>query len=119
MTKLAMSPCRRCRKAHGNRNGYCDVHQSLAIVWNKSRTNKSAERNGSTRAWRTLRRSVLLRDRYTCRVCGALGVNEVDHIKAKALGGTDDPDNLQAICCDCHKEKTVRESVEGRQLVLG
>ena len=31
---------------------------------------------------------------------------EVDHIVPKAKGGTDDPENLQALCERCHKYKT-------------
>ena len=34
---------------------------------------------------------------------------EVDHILAKANGGTDDPNNLQSICVACHREKTAKE----------
>jgi 5-methylcytosine-specific restriction endonuclease McrA len=38
----------------------------------------------------------------------------VDHKIPKAQGGTDDENNLQAICVTCHKCKTERESNEGR-----
>jgi 5-methylcytosine-specific restriction protein A len=34
---------------------------------------------------------------------------EVDHIVPKSQGGTDDDDNLQAICSPCHKTKTGSE----------
>jgi 5-methylcytosine-specific restriction protein A len=34
---------------------------------------------------------------------------EVDHITPKAKDGTDDPENLQAICIECHKAKTKAE----------
>jgi 5-methylcytosine-specific restriction protein A len=39
---------------------------------------------------------------------------QVDHIKPKAKGGTDDDDNLQSICHDCHTEKTRIESAEAQ-----
>jgi 5-methylcytosine-specific restriction protein A len=35
---------------------------------------------------------------------------DVDHIKPKANGGTDDETNLQSICEACHKEKTRKEN---------
>lgn len=34
---------------------------------------------------------------------------EVDHIIAKAHGGTDDMSNLEAICIKCHRTKTAKE----------
>lgn len=39
-----------------------------------------------------------------------LPAHEVDHITPLATGGTDDPDNLQAINKDCHRRKTDGES---------
>jgi 5-methylcytosine-specific restriction enzyme A len=38
----------------------------------------------------------------------------VDHITSKAKGGSDDLENLQAICDDCHKAKTADEAAEAR-----
>lgn len=39
---------------------------------------------------------------------------EVDHIKPKAKGGTEDDDNLQAICHTCHVDKTQAEAAEAQ-----
>jgi 5-methylcytosine-specific restriction endonuclease McrA len=39
---------------------------------------------------------------------------EVDHIRPKEEGGTDDDENLQAICGPCHTAKTGREAARGR-----
>jgi|TARA_Y100000310_G_scaffold147454_1_gene146729 5-methylcytosine-specific restriction endonuclease McrA len=33
------------------------------------------------------------------------GVLEVDHIKPRTKGGTNDEENLQTLCCNCHKIK--------------
>ena len=63
------------------------------------------------RPWRRKRAAILVRDNYTCRVCGLITKDlEVDHIVNVAQGGTDDDENLQAICIPCHKAKTARES---------
>lgn len=63
------------------------------------------------RPWRRKREAILIRDNYTCRVCGLTTKElEVDHIINVAQGGTDDDGNLQAICIPCHKTKTARES---------
>jgi len=37
----------------------------------------------------------------------------IDHIKALANGGTNDPENLQVLCKECHFEKTREEQDEG------
>jgi 5-methylcytosine-specific restriction enzyme A len=58
---------------------------------------------------------ILVRDEYTCQKCDKLILDHerkaahVDHILAKAKGGTDDPANLQLLCQTCHSVKTVQE----------
>jgi 5-methylcytosine-specific restriction protein A len=65
-------------------------------------------------AWERLRKAILIRDGFACQVCKQQGVlcaaTQVDHIIPKSRGGTDERDNLQAICGSCHKQKTARES---------
>lgn len=65
-------------------------------------------------AWRKLRMMVL-REHPFCQsgvVCDPDNTGRkapsttVDHIKPKALGGTDDDSNLQALCDACHAWKT-------------
>jgi 5-methylcytosine-specific restriction protein A len=43
----------------------------------------------------------------------------VDHILAKAKGGTDDPANLEAICRAHHLDKTMREMGRRRKQRIG
>lgn len=58
------------------------------------------------------------RDHWLCQPCQREGkatpANECDHITPKSKGGSDDPDNLQAICTECHKAKTTREAAEAQ-----
>ena len=35
---------------------------------------------------------------------------QADQIKPKAQEGSDDPDNFQILCCECHMEKTTAEN---------
>ena len=66
------------------------------------------------RPWRRIRESILVRDNYTCCNCGVVTLDlEVDHIINVAVGGTDDEQNLQALCVTCHKAKTAAESAAG------
>lgn len=67
------------------------------------------------RSWMTLRREVLLRDRYTCACCGIVrSDNEVDHIVPLEQGGAAmDINNMQTLCGGpdgCHTRKTASEA---------
>lgn len=57
---------------------------------------------------RRLRFEVLRRDNYSCRYCGSRAPEvplTVDHVKPRALGGTNDPENLVAACGPCNSGK--------------
>ncbi|MGA8664248.1 MAG: HNH endonuclease signature motif containing protein [Thermoplasmata archaeon] len=60
--------------------------------------------------WDSARSYVMLRDRYTCRVCGARRRArdlDVDHIVEIARGGAAlEYSNLQTVCRPCHRTKT-------------
>lgn len=66
--------------------------------------------------WTKTRERILRRDGYLCQPCYRLGrptpATQVDHITPKAQDGTDDSDNLQAICTECHKVKTKTEALQ-------
>jgi 5-methylcytosine-specific restriction protein A len=76
------------------------------------RTSRHARGYGS--AWDRLRAQVLKRDSHLCQPCLRNGrvypATQVDHIKPKAKGGTDDLANLEAICPPCHEAKTAAEN---------
>lgn len=76
--------------------------------------------------WVRIRKAILQRDKHLCQPClrqGTLTTHrkhaplQVDHIKPKAEGGGDEPDNLQAICIRCHAAKTAEEAAraQGRE----
>lgn len=67
-------------------------------------THTPAKRNGSTRQWRQVRAQILARDRYRCQHCGQPATH-VDHITAKANGGSDHPTNLHTLCEACNLTK--------------
>jgi 5-methylcytosine-specific restriction endonuclease McrA len=68
--------------------------------------------------WVKLRKLILDHDGYICQPCKRAGrltpATEVDHIKPKAQGGDDGADNCEAICHDCHMDKTKREAAEAQ-----
>jgi 5-methylcytosine-specific restriction endonuclease McrA len=62
--------------------------------------------------WDSARSYVMLRDHYTCRLCGTrrrARELDVDHIIEIALGGAAlEYSNLQTVCRPCHRAKTER-----------
>lgn len=84
------------------------------MAWHKG----SRHERGYGAAWVKTRARVLTRDHYLCQPCldkkRPTPATEVDHINPKAKGGTDDDDNLQAICTPCHKAKTEAEAAEAQ-----
>jgi len=91
------------------RDRYCDKHKA-DHSWNHK---KSRQDRGYGRQWEKLRKRILIRDSYLCLPCLRSGrtipATQVDHIVAKAHGGTDDESNLQSICEPCHRAKTATE----------
>lgn len=67
-----------------------------------------------SQAWQTVRKRALIRDGYTCRICGARAT-AVDHIRELTPDNIHDPqislnlDNLQSLCHDCHTVKTMED----------
>jgi 5-methylcytosine-specific restriction protein A len=81
-------------------------------AWQHSTESNTARGYGAQ--WRKLRTLVMQRDAGICQPCKKMGIlhmgTEVDHIKPKAQGGTDDMGNLQTICSEAHKRKTTEEN---------
>ena len=49
-----------------------------------------------------------------CKNCRMYSAEwEIDHIIPLAAGGTNDNKNLQLLCVDCHKDKTIQEKLDG------
>ncbi|WP_198387586.1 HNH endonuclease [Burkholderia ubonensis] len=56
------------------------------------------------------RQRIRLRDKYICQKCRiAVRIGEVDHIISLENGGTNDDENMQLLCIDCHKKKTATD----------
>jgi len=87
---------------------YCAAHKEKFGV---ARGTRSSDGYGG--AWRKIR-DAYLSNHPTCANPyqlhgGDVPATEVDHIIARRKGGSDDPDNLQALCKGCHSRKTALE----------
>ncbi|HAC61303.1 MAG TPA: HNH endonuclease [Lachnospiraceae bacterium] len=65
-------------------------------------------------AWKAARKKALIRDGFTCRICGARAT-AVDHIRELTPENINnrmislDLSNLQSLCHDCHTIKTMED----------
>ena len=61
-----------------------------------------------------IRQRIMLRDNYTCRMCGRVTAHgEVDHVTPLYAGGQESDENRQWLCAEpCHRQKTEREERE-------
>lgn len=79
-----------------------------------TRSDTAPPTNGRSPLSPRLRMDVFIRDRFTCRLCGAVGGPsssvqlEADHVVPVARGGTNDPENLQTLCKPCNQGKVDR-----------
>jgi 5-methylcytosine-specific restriction endonuclease McrA len=73
---------------------------------------KRAVKADEGKAWRKARIVVLDRDKHVCRACGSKHGLDVHHVVMRSLGGSDEPENLIALCRECH------QSVHGHVLKL-
>lgn len=84
---------------------------------------KSRHARGYGREWVRTRDAIMQRDSYLCQPCLAKGrptpATQVDHIKPKAIGGTDEAENLQAICDVCHDAKTAADNGRKPKRMIG
>lgn len=76
--------------------------------WSKANNGRTLPLNGA--AWRVLRAAVL-DDEPLCRHCAAMGLTvsatDVDHRDNDPANNA--PQNLQALCHECHSRKTARD----------
>lgn len=100
-------------------SGYCGTHQSDRKIGKFADDRRGRRQSrGYGAAWEQTRKRILSRDKGLCQVCMADSklrpAKQVDHKVPKFEGGTDDDDNLQSICTDCHTAKTAEEAKRGR-----
>ena len=96
--------CVKCTKLALPGSNFCKEHQTTKRKTQAEKSYREFKREiyGTTK-WKKLREKALLRDLYTCQICGAQA-EEVHHVislkenSKKAF----DLNNLLSVCRDCH-----------------
>ena len=58
-----------------------------------------------------IRTRVMLRDEYTCQICGRVTAHgEVDHKTPLCDGGSESDSNRWYLCVGCHQDKSKKEN---------
>lgn len=85
--------------------GRCPRHPA------RNEAERSARRGSSGWTRQQVNAEIIAKDGGRCYICGGYGANEVDHIVALGLDGTDTVDNLAAIHGEpCHRKKTAQDN---------
>ncbi len=60
----------------------------------------------------SMKKQVAASQQWTCAACRAMldATYEIDHIQRLEYGGSNELSNLQALCPNCHRHKTLREA---------
>lgn len=119
MPYKAKRPCRykNCPALTDLPSGYCAEHDKLMERnYNRFiRSNDAKKRYGYK--WRKIRKAFLAANPL-CEMCRREGryidATEVHHVKPLADGGTNDFDNLMALCKACHSRITLTAENRGR-----
>lgn len=119
-TRKPLRPCWHRACAALTSDGACSRHPRPTYGWKPDRERGSRQDRGYGAAWEHLRLEVLERDGYLCQIGRGRGsctidATEVDHIIPKAAGGSDELENLQAVCPTCHRAKTDRDATNQRR----
>lgn len=104
---MPRNPAKPCSHP-GCPNLNCEIHGRRA----PDNRRPSAAARGYGRRWQRLRR-MYLRSNPLCEHEGCdQAATDVDHIKPRSQGGTDEWENLQALCHSHHSQKTAKERQE-------
>jgi 5-methylcytosine-specific restriction endonuclease McrA len=104
--QIVIRQCETCGRAEiaTGRGAVPIAAKTLEAALCDARVHRTGQKNRATIP-PSVRREVLARDGHRCRTAGCGGAHflDVHHIKARADGGSNDPDNLITLCAACHR----------------
>ena len=114
--------CIRTRRKVGDSAAQTIAQRREAIYPQELGTEQMTERIRG-RKWMTIRERIFRRDCGLCQECQRNGRlkpgNQIDHIVALTNDGSNDDDNLEVICADCHDIKTNADLGHKPQVTTG
>ena len=119
-TRIIRTLCVACKRVKATRPDHlCDECRARHKGWSMWQHYKgSSKSRGYGYAWNKLRLKALERDKHLCQMCLKRGIfttaTDVDHIVPLAQGGSDEMENLQSLCHECHKQKTCQERLNNK-----
>jgi hypothetical protein len=112
--QIVIRQCETCGRAEiaTGRGAMPIAPKMLEAALCDARRHRKGEKNRATIP-PSVRREVMARDGHRCRTAGCGGAHflDVHHIVPRALGGTNDPENLATLCSACHR--MIHERVDG------
>lgn len=114
MPSMPPKPCSVCSVLVRDGTSRCTQHKVAA--WQKPHATETKRITG--RKLQRMREQ-LFYEEPLCRHCAAKGITKLatqrDHILSLGEGGTEEPENIQPLCDDCHDIKSRSESVRARR----
>ena len=79
---------------------------------NPSVMNFTVTTQGRRKINNTIRNEIVNKQNNKCNDCNNFlsQYYQIDHVIALQFGGSDETDNLQALCCECHAKKSIIEN---------
>lgn len=108
-------PCRKpgCPGLTTDPSGYCPAHKKESTPTESTRPSSTAR--GYNYRWQKASKR-FLREHPLCVECEKHGrvevATEVHHINPLTKGGSNNPENLMALCKSCHSKITAEEKVK-------
>ena len=98
-------------QANGNKKSVKSKKKKVTSISVAKNTDKNKSKKKSRHIPKSVRVSVLHRDKYKCVFCGRSSQKvelQIDHIIPFSQGGSNKLDNLQTLCIDCNQGKSDR-----------
>ncbi len=96
-------------KSQGHQNRHSNEQNRHSSDQTKDQVKTAApKKNCVKKSKAQMRREVFLRAQNKCENCGSGFALEIDHVRPRALGGDDSPENLRLLCRACNQRAAIQ-----------